>query len=26
VREHSGIIANTMLTTIDDSEEAEAAE
>ncbi len=26
VREHSGVIANTMLTTVDDSEEAEAAE
>lgn len=26
VREHSGVIANTMLTTTDDSEEAEAAE
>lgn len=26
VREHSGVIANTMLTTVDDAEEAEAAE
>ena len=26
VREHSGVIANTMLTTADDTEEAEAAE
>jgi recombination protein RecA len=26
VREHSGVIANTMLTTVDDTEEAEAAE
>ena len=26
VREHSGVIANTMLTTADDSEESEAAE
>ena len=26
VREHSGVIANTMLATIDDAEEAEAAE
>jgi recombination protein RecA len=26
VREHSGVIANTMLTTVDDNEEAEAAE
>jgi recombination protein RecA len=26
VREHSGVIANTMLTTADDSEEAEAAQ
>jgi recombination protein RecA len=26
VREQSGVIANTMLATVDDSEEAEAAE